>query len=242
MEGKSSNANQNSRLNTITYGTSSAPYLVIRCLRYLSDKFSKSHEHGSRVLRSDFYVDDMLTGADDLETIEQIREEVAFILATAGFELSKWHSNMDAILQSSENELKTSESGLTSALGITWDSLKDNLKFSYKPSKPYTKFTKRTILSLASSLFDPIGLLSPIIIKAKIILQKLWIERVDWDSSIPQSVETEWRRFLVDLNSLQDVSIPRFTLTNNKTDIQIHGFSDASLNAYGEELLTPRAL
>ncbi|XP_055904404.1 uncharacterized protein LOC129940170 [Eupeodes corollae] len=221
------------QLNTVTYGTSSAPFLAIRCLHYLSDKFKDSHSLGSKVLKSDFYVDDMLSGANDLETLQQIREEVSFILSSAGFELTKWHSNVDSMPQATEKVLKLSESGLTSTLGITWNPMEDNLIFSYKPSKNYSKFTKRTILSLSSSLFDPIGLLGPIIIKAKIILQKLWIEKLDWDASIPQNIETEWKQFLVDLNSLQDFSIPRFVLSENKIKLRIHGFSDASLNAYG---------
>ncbi|XP_055855988.1 uncharacterized protein LOC129919162 [Episyrphus balteatus] len=207
------------QLNTITYGTSSAPF-----------RFSL----GASCLSNDFYVDDMLTGADDLETLTRKRNEVVSILNSAGLELSKWNSNHFSLIQeATRKEIKLTESNLTSTLGIAWNPSTDQFSFSYKPNHTYTKYTKRSILSLSSSLFDPMGLLSPIIIRAKIVLQQLWIEKLDWDESIPEAIEAEWRQFITDLHSLQNLDIPRYVFLENKISCEVHGFADASMKAYG---------
>ncbi|XP_055916442.1 uncharacterized protein LOC129949183 [Eupeodes corollae] len=195
------------QLNTITYGTSSAPFLAIRCLKFLADTNQDRFSLGASCLRTDFYVDDMLTGADDLETLTRKRNEVVAILNSAGLELSKWNSNHCSLIQeATRKEFKLTESNLTSTLGIAWNPSTDQFSFSYKPNQTYTRYTKRSILSLASSLFDPMGLLSPIIIRAKIVLQQLWIEKLDWDDSIPEAIEAEWRQFINDLHSLQNLN------------------------------------
>lgn len=141
------------QLNTVTYGTSSAPFLAIRCLQYLADKNKEGFELGSGVLQSDFYVDDMLTGADDLDTLVQLQGEVVTLLNSAGFELAKWNSNsseMVDVVHPQNKEIKLNESNLSSTLGIVWNPLIDTFLFSYKPNRTFSKFTKRSILSLSS--------------------------------------------------------------------------------------------
>ncbi|XP_055858724.1 uncharacterized protein LOC129921088 [Episyrphus balteatus] len=225
---------QTYQLNTITYGTSSAPFLAIRCLQYLAEINVERFSQGAAVLKSDFYVDDMLTGADDLDTLCQKRNEVVSILSTAGLELSKWNSNHVALIEeATPKDIKLTESNLTSTLGISWNPRADEFIFSYKPNRVYTKYTKRSILSLSSSLFDPMGLLSPIIIRAKILLQQLWIEKFDWDENISPNLEIEWRQFMTDLNSIQNLPIPRYVFLENNIRFQIHGFADASIKGYG---------
>lgn len=77
------------------------------------------------------------------------------------------------------------------------------------------------------------GLLGPIIIKAKIIIQLLWKAEVSWDSSVPANIHTMWLEFKEQLPLLSTVSFKRFIITLNSIENQIHGFCDASENAYG---------
>ena len=62
------------RLNTVTYGTSSAPFSAIGCLTHLSDLY--------KVIRSDFHVDDLLTGADNFEDLSKIRDQAKEIFSS----------------------------------------------------------------------------------------------------------------------------------------------------------------
>lgn len=98
-------------------------------------------------------------------------------------------------------------------------------------NKIYT--TKRSILSDISKIFDLLGLVGPVIVKAKIILQKLWLLKLDWDESIPLNLKTEWLNVVEQLMELHKICVPRQFILKNPIEIFIHGFSDASLLAYG---------
>ena len=80
-------------LNTVTYGTAAAPYLAIQSLQYAAERYPVNLQIGKAVILNDFYVDDMLSGADDLQTLQLIKQEVTDILSYSKFTLSKWHSN-----------------------------------------------------------------------------------------------------------------------------------------------------
>jgi len=89
-------------------------------------------------------------------------------------------------------------------------------------------------------VFDPLGLISPVIIKFKIIIQQLWQLNTSWDAVLPSNIEKEWRdnhRKLSDINLLV---INRSLIGDGEiADIQLHGFSDASVTAYGACLYLP---
>lgn len=79
-------------LTTLTYGTSPASYLSTRCLKHLAEQCANDCPLGSIAVSHDFYMDDMLTGADTLTQIKTVRDETIAILRSGGFELSKWAS------------------------------------------------------------------------------------------------------------------------------------------------------
>ncbi|KAH8252397.1 hypothetical protein KR038_005176, partial [Drosophila bunnanda] len=72
------------KLNTVTYGTGPAPFLAIRCLKRLSESAKLSFPRAADVIGSDFYIDDMLTGAACIEELRTIKSEVSQVLQTAG--------------------------------------------------------------------------------------------------------------------------------------------------------------
>ena len=80
-------------LNTVAYGTSSAPFLAIRCLKMLSDAVQISHPFVSEFIKKDFFVDDQLTGADSFETFAKLQKDIPYLLSSAGFKLANWFSN-----------------------------------------------------------------------------------------------------------------------------------------------------
>ncbi|XP_062532995.1 uncharacterized protein LOC134201760 [Bombyx mori] len=88
-------------LNTVTYGTATAPYLATRCLRQLG--LECSNERVSEVILHDFFVDDLLTGGDDLSEVQDLRQKVSAVLASAQMVLRKWKSNKSTLMNASEN-------------------------------------------------------------------------------------------------------------------------------------------
>ncbi len=94
--------------------------------------------------------------------------------------------------------------------------------------------TKRALISDIAKTFDALGWFSPVIIKAKKLLQSLWAKKVEWDDLVPESVLKEWSQWRIDLNVLTDHHIPRCYHPKhiNVGSMQLHEFSDASERAY----------
>ncbi|XP_047032656.1 uncharacterized protein LOC124639368 [Helicoverpa zea] len=221
------------KLNTVTYGTASASYLSTRCLWQVGeecgDKFIKS------IIQNDFYVDDLITGSNNEEELHHIKESVSKALSSACFPLRKYKSNLTSILHDSthiqQDKLIISES--SSTLGLGWNPSTDNLHFQTKPLTVSGKLTKRIIMSNSLKIFDPLGLLSPSIIIPKIMLQKLWLLKLDWDDPVPQDIQESWDVFVNNLHYLATLQVPRYVNCDNAKFIEIHAFSDASQCAYG---------
>lgn len=158
------------------------------------DQHASRYPIGSAHISPDFYVDDLLTGADTIQDAERIRDEVIQVLKLGAFKLSKWASNRPELLKSVNNrkeELIPIDDGANShILGIRWNQASDTFHFAYESDSNHSVVTKRVILSEISRLFDPLGLLEPIIVIAKLILQDLWRSGVHWDESVSQEVHS----------------------------------------------------
>ncbi|XP_076248108.1 uncharacterized protein LOC143187783 [Calliopsis andreniformis] len=173
-------------LNTVTYGTSSASYLAIKTLHRLADDEGHQFPIAAKILKSDFYVDDLLTGADTYEDALLIRDQRIQITQRAGFQLRQWSSSDQQLLQSVAKSNENTFMNIVSdefrkTLGLYWNQVHDTLGYEVKDHGPLLQVTKRTILSRVAQLFDPLGLLGPIIVKTKILMQRLWQLKIDWD-------------------------------------------------------------
>ncbi|GFX08529.1 uncharacterized protein TNCV_4170281 [Trichonephila clavipes] len=80
------------------------------------------------------------------------------------------------------------------APGLTWNSMKYTFIFNLKVNFP-DNITKRSFLSQSARLFDPLGFLAPCTVSTKIFYQQLWLLKLDWDSSLPEALETKWKTF-----------------------------------------------
>lgn len=225
-------------LNTVTYGTSAASFLAIRALRQLAYDNINQYPQAAEIILRDFYVDDLLSGADSIEEALTIQKQIIQILQQGCFELRKWISNDKRLLQglpnsSNLNIIKLCPDDSTKTLGLLWLPKLDTLGFCIKLDEPRSPVTKRHILSTASKIFDPLGLVAPATIISKILLQKLWQCNLTWDESVPMNLHTEWLRFQDEFTALQEIKVPRKVIIPEPTLIEIHGFSDASEAAYG---------
>jgi hypothetical protein len=95
------------------------------------------------------------------------------------------------------------------------------------------KITKRNILSTICQIFDPLGLITPVIVSAKVLLQTLWTRNLDWDQAVPSDIKSRWLEIINGFNTVSGIQIPRKVIIKNSTKIELHGFSDASERAYG---------
>ncbi|XP_011685530.1 PREDICTED: uncharacterized protein LOC105448572 [Wasmannia auropunctata] len=225
-------------LTTVTYGTSSASYLATRCLKYLAEQHAPIFPVGSKCVERDFYVDDLLTGADTIADAKLIINETLQLLRLGSFELSKWASNSPELLENigdrQGNSVIINDGVHPRILGAQWDQSEDTLGFCYQTDINHHTVSKRTILSEVAKLFDPLGLIGPIIVIAKLILQELWQAGCQWDESVPQAIQSRWLRLKLQLPELNKLRVSRcIKLDADSRRVQVHDFCDASQRAYG---------
>ncbi|GAB1869290.1 Gag-pol protein [Camponotus japonicus] len=121
------------------------------------------------------YVDDIFGGADSPSEARDIIQQLTRLCDAGGFPLQKWSSNCPELLPKSNEGRPTDveiDPTLCKILGLVWRPCSDTLHFSSTISGTVT-FTKRAIASDIAKLYDPLGLISPILIRAKTILQDL---------------------------------------------------------------------
>ncbi|XP_050543053.1 uncharacterized protein LOC126906529 [Daktulosphaira vitifoliae] len=232
------------KLETITYGTAPASFLATACLKRLADEEKTNYPKACEVLGRDFYMDDLLTGAQSREEIVNLQGELIAVLKKAGMELSKWASNIPDLLSDSNDRMKvklketegllSSNSKLNRVLGLLWEAHSDVFKYNVLKMTADSNITKRIILSYISTIFDPLGFVGPVVLRCKLLIQKLWQSRIGWDEPLSEELVNEWRSYSGDLLLLNSISIARRCgEIDNCTNIQVHGFADASLKAYG---------
>ncbi|XP_046391496.1 uncharacterized protein LOC124159621 [Ischnura elegans] len=199
---------------------------------------------GSIILSEETYMDDVLSGGHDIQTALLKQQEVINLCKVGGFPLRKWLSNASALMEQLPNDLLASEPELLfeddsdfAVLGLTWQPNEDYFKFSVKIKQYSEPWTKRRVLSAAAKLFDPLGWLAPIVILAKIFLQKLWLIKIGWDEELCQSDADFWQTYYGKLSQVSNIKIPRWLgFSNSNNTLQLHGFADASKSAYAAVL------
>ncbi|XP_029155926.1 uncharacterized protein LOC114928760, partial [Nylanderia fulva] len=231
---------QEFQLNTVTYGLACAPFLAIRCVKQLAGDAISDFSEASYVLLNDLYVDDILTGVkctnDAINLITQLKN----LLNSGGFELHKLHSNCKEIVNkfaTIDSDEKSSSVKITvdtiKTLGLNWNPERDIFHFSSQLINNSIK-TKREVLSAISKLFDPLGLISPISIRAKLIMQGTWSSNLNWDDQLTHEIQQAWDAYADDLKEIHAIEIPRRVISSsNANQFYLHAFCDASLKAYG---------
>lgn len=185
------------------------------------------------------YLDDILAGADNAEDAILLQEQLTAMLKSGGFQAHKWCSNCSEVLKKMPPHLREDISNLSidsndtiKTLGIKWRSKDDQFQFFVHGMEAAK--TKCEILSAISKLFDPLGLIGPVITTAKIIMQTTWRTECRWDESLPANIVEKWEQFQKDLSTAETVLIPRRIIPSEAiTSIYLQGFCDASENAYG---------
>ncbi|GBM12575.1 hypothetical protein AVEN_78349-1 [Araneus ventricosus] len=223
------------QLNTITYGTTSAPYLATRTLNQLAIDEKDTFPDASIIVQSDCYMDDILTGSNSLENTKELQTQLVQLLGRGGMTLHKWCSNNESLLNSIQNSgdyqfNNPAEMKPVKTLGVLWKPNSDCFSFKVTISQQHS-YTKRSILSDISRIYDPLGLIGPVVSKAKIFMQRLWLLKVGWDEPLPEDVTRAWIAFVSLLPCIEQLEIPRHFPSDNT--VIIHGFADASTAAYG---------
>ena len=215
----------------------------------------------SKLVQS-FYVDDLVTGADSEAEALSLYHKSKERIKDGGFLLLKWKKNDEGLakqislkeegqkhvnegpvgeeqtyakemLGSHKDEEKTSK-----VLGIPWDYKTDTLTFDLtKIGKGIhvNKPTKQVVLSSLATIFDPLGLISPIAVQATVLFQDLCTIKIDWDDPVPEEQGEEWNEWINSLDQVRSIFIARCVFSQTEGNIsqyELHGFGDTSQKAY----------
>ncbi|XP_076383911.1 uncharacterized protein LOC143261227 [Megalopta genalis] len=213
------------RFRTHQYVITAAPYLAIRCLTQLAEDEGHRFNHASNIIKRDFYVDDLLTGTTTIEEAISLRNDLTSLLNSAGLHMRQWASNDRSLLEGLTEEhinkqIHLGDSSVIQTLGIVWNSTHDSITYTVKPIVHTTRVTKRMISSEIARIYDPLGLLGPVIIVAKLLLQELWTLKIDWDESLPMTIHAKWLQYYTKLPLLNNVRFQPKVIISSATTLE----------------------
>ena len=232
------------------FGNKSSPSVAIYGLRRAVDEFKDSQEPIEQaaynfVSRS-FYVDDGLYSADTPEDALKVLSAAKTVLSKFNIKLHKILSNSKEVVNSFPNsdradEMKGDEfdflsASLNKTLGVAWNYVTD--QFSIKVEIPDRPFTKRGVVSVLNSIYDPVGICGPCLIDGKLLLRKITSDQTtyDWDDPLPHEYLKEWEKWKFSLNNLSLIKLDRCfkSVTLDSFDsVTLHVFADSSKDCIG---------
>jgi hypothetical protein len=189
-------------------------------------------------VRHNFYVDDGLIATERVEDGQSLVQNTIQLLAKRGLHLHKFVSNIPEVLEMIPNLSCEKESVSLNpdqrALGLEWNIKEDCFQFLSSVKEGPT--TRRGILSAVYSLYDPLGLLSPVTLTGRQILQDICQTGSDWDDPLPQGLVDRYQHWKESLQKLKEIKVPRCFNPSDFGKVskyELHTFSDASTEGYG---------
>ncbi len=223
------------RFKSVLFGAASSPFMLNAVLHtHLESCTTKVTQD----MKDNLYVDNIITGCDSVNEAFDYYEESREVMAEAGFNLRSWATNSKLLKeQAAKDKVLDADSPIANVLGLRWNTVSDTLSLVQKSPPPTDSgvVTKREILKESSKIFDPLGLISPVSVKAKILMQEVWQQNLDWDEPVSQDIRERWLRIANDLIQSINITIPRSYFSPNCSPgpVQLHVFADASPKAYG---------
>lgn len=222
-------------LKTVTYGTASASFQSTRCLKQLAIECRSKFPHASDEIENSFYVDDLISGAKtDIKAIKLFKE-IDSIVSSGAMKLRKISSNSETFLRSvpeGDRERSNDEDMTIKALGIKWNPTTDKILIDVNAIN-VEKLTKRNVLSEIAKIYDPEGLLGPVVFRFKLFMKTVWQLKTSWDEQLPAKETEEWEEITRNIIELRKIRIARHVMISTFVKIEMHGFSDASDQGYG---------
>ena len=235
-EGNPNSSMKTYRFTRVPFGLTCSPFLLHATIIHHLTQYKQRFPDIIPQLLESFYVDDMVTGADSHKEAIELANLAHTIMNDANMKLSKWSSNSTEVLEATSianNEKVTEES--IKILGMLWNREDDHFTFNTSGIIALVnklKPTKLTVLRILQKLYDPLGMLSPYLITAKLLFQELCRLDLKWDDELPENLKNQWMNWVADLYNINQVKIPRAIKKLPRSSFELVGFSDASKSAY----------
>ena len=217
------------KMNVHICGENDSPCVVNFVIKNIAnDKYDTDHVV-PKSIEENFYTDDFIKSGNSSETLIHTITSVTNTLSQYGIRLHKWISNNEYLL----NKIPESEKASTKILEINWDIESNNL--SLREINNSLIPTKRGVLSVLCSTYDPLGFIAPCILEPKPIAQDCWKINLDWDDPLPCDVLSRFKKWQKELYLIKDIKVPRFySFNEHKGDtVELYIFTDSLQLACG---------
>ena len=249
------------RFCRVVFGLNASPFLLNGTIRHHLATYAEVDPEFVKRMIEGFYVDDLVTGERTVDKTFTLYKNARERMSKGGFTLRKWKTNdpgLREMISTCESNKTTREVGRLGdeetyaksklepqggtkgekVLGLAWDCENDTLHFNFQHIADKAKgleATKRNVLSLLASLFDPLGMVSPVTVGMKVLFQEICNSKFDWDEVLMGEIKRKWDKWVQDLAETKEICINRClyeTGGGDVTECYLHGFGDASKKAY----------
>ena len=249
------------RFCRVVFGVNCSPFLLNATLQYHLDSFAEIDPEFVRIMKRSFYVDDLVTGDKTTQAASEMHDKAKERLALGGFKLRKWLTNSDELREkiqqcelrdgaklndktksadeSYAKEMLGRKEGTKNerVLGLSWDCDEDLFIFELSALAKRSDglaVTKRSILKIAAGMYDPLGIVSPVLVSVKVLFQELCSNKVEWDEELKNDAKKRWVGWIDDLKGVGEISVARcvYRAPHDQVNCFLHGFADASRKAY----------
>lgn len=232
----------------MTFGASCSPATAQHIKNLNAEAFRAQYPRAVEAIVDNHYVDDLLESLENENEAIQLAKDVTEIHKKAGFHIRNWISNsktLSSVFQEESSETKKTldfpqEPAIEKILGMWWETDSDDFTYSLRYHKMDEAIwkgerspTKREVLRAVMSIYDPLGLLSHVLIFPKILLQNIWRSESMWDEAINSDLANYWKSWLEILPRVELLKIPRwYGYSSRVKHVDLHVFTDASNEAY----------
>ena len=218
------------RFCRVPFGIISSPFLLAATIDH---HLKTCNSDMGQKFRENIYVDNVITGTSSVQDAINLYNVGKKLFKTAAMNLRDWMSNSEEVLNEIPECDKANREGIK-VLGLAWSVKEDYLSLSSQRGDELI-LSKRTVLQQIASVYDPLGLFSPVTLRGKIFLQDLWSQKISWDRHLSEQDKRQWYIIKEDLKELYHCQFPRYIGLDQKrmVEYQILVFCDASKYAYG---------
>ena len=219
------------RFCRVPFGLICCPFLLAATIHYHLQQAGTAT--ASKILRN-IYVDNVVVGCQDAAEAIRIFQEGKRLFSEANMNLRDWVTNSDDEVLHAFPADQIGNVKNCKMLGLQWTPQDDFLYLS-TPSKVDVEGltpTKRAVLQLFASLFDPLGWFTPVTVKAKIFFQRLWALSISWDTPLSADLTAEWLTITQFLSELPSIPVPRLVASGSIQQADLLAFTDASGTCY----------
>ncbi|XP_070068035.1 uncharacterized protein [Drosophila takahashii] len=232
-------------MSALTFGINCAPFIAHYVRDANAEHFQNIYPTAANAIKNYHYVDDFLYSDVSVEAVTTISTQVKHIHSAGGFNIRNWSSNSEEVLRkldaTTNSPLQVEIAATEKVLGLYWMPKPDKFVFNLKFARLKRNVlgedvppTKRELLQVLMSIYDPLGFISCYTIALKILLQEVCRSSINWDERLPFELVPKWAQWKRSLPIIAAIQIPRcyFHSDDHVSDVQLHTFVDASEMAY----------